>query len=260
MKSMSSATNIRKVKIGKRGGYIVEASLTLPAFIVAMILLISVIPFIGACENAVFAACDEIRAEAVRACAVRSPLVCPAAVTYRMNTENMILKAGYVRDFDYMYAEDGIEDLIYIKAGLSSFAKNPAGGLSFLSGEFAVRGRAFTGADGGDADKEAFTRNENGRRVFIFPKRGEKYHNRGCPFLNPACEMNYLNGALRRRFKACPNCRSGDMSDGEAVFCFYREGRSYHRSSCSTVEKYYVSIDEQDAIAKGYTACGTCGG
>ena len=73
-----------------------------------------------------------------------------------MNTENMILKAGYVKDFDYMYAEDGIEDLIYIKAGLSSFAKNPAGGLSFLSGEFAVRGRAFTGADGGDADKEAF--------------------------------------------------------------------------------------------------------
>ena len=54
---MSSATNIRKVKIGKRGGYIVEASLTLPAFIVAMILLISVIPFIGTCENAVFAAC-----------------------------------------------------------------------------------------------------------------------------------------------------------------------------------------------------------
>lgn len=45
----------------KRGAYILEACIVFPPFIIAIIMLLSLIPVMAEWENAVYSACDELR-------------------------------------------------------------------------------------------------------------------------------------------------------------------------------------------------------
>ena len=56
---------IRNIKY-KKGSYLVEAAMLFPIFILAVVILISIIVMIGSCEKIVFSTCQESRLEAFK--------------------------------------------------------------------------------------------------------------------------------------------------------------------------------------------------
>ena len=57
---------MRRRKPIKRGSYIVEATIVVPVFILAVLMLISIIPIAASCENVIFSSADELRLESVK--------------------------------------------------------------------------------------------------------------------------------------------------------------------------------------------------
>ena len=152
-------------------------------------------------------------------------------------------------------------DLISLEMRIKNSKKNPLGYISGFGIKVRLRSRTFTGrAEEPDGDREQFTEYEESNPVYVFPRRGEKYHNSSCPFLNPMCEMVYLTVGVKNRFNSCSNCHSEKAQVGTPVFCFFNDGKVYHFGSCSAVTKYYVEIDKRDAENQGYHPCGSCGG
>ncbi len=244
----------------KRGSYIVETSILFPAFLIGLMLLLSIIPAIAAAEAEVFAAADQLKGADLRAAFVQSRPAEEIAMFVRLQQESAF-DAVYIRRFQYLHSADGEEDLISVSFRGISGSGNPMGRISRIVFDGNVRSRAFTGAVyGGDGDPDAFSRNEESDPVYVFPARGERYHCRSCPFLNPASERTYLTAALRRRFRPCTICNSEACAIGDMVYCFYTDGEVYHVGTCPQVDKFYIVMEREDAIRKGYTPCGTCGG
>ena len=260
MKSFLSTIN-KKIR-SKLGTYILEASVIFPPLVVALALLVSAIPVVSAGENALYVMWDEIRSAGIRAAFVQEPASLPAMVSYRISVNERESIDSWIRGYDYLFEEGGIEDLISVEVESSFSGENPLGGISLFRSRQRVMGRAFTGKEGrGNSGEDALTGSEESHIVYIFPSRGEKYHNRNCAFLNPASQKVFLTKDIKRKFKACPNCHSGNAELGDQVFCFFTvDGKAYHLGSCSAVDKYYVEIEKKDAEAKGYTPCMTCGG
>ena len=96
--------------------------------------------------------------------------------------------------------------------------------------------------------------------VFIFPKRGEKYHSAGCAFLKAASTSGALTSSLRSRYKSCPLCHSGKAGTGTLVYYFPSAGEDYHLAGCPSLQRNYIEIDKTTAAERGYTACSKCGG
>lgn len=253
------STDGKRKLFSKRGSYILEATIVLPIFIAAMTALVTVIPFFTSCENIVYAACDELKAEDIRTHFIKSRYICPAATVYRANAENPRIGICAADGFDYLYSEDGIDDLIRIglTAGSGSLRLMPY--TTRLVFKADIRSRAFTGAVRDDAPRgDDFNGDEDSETVYIFPRRGTHYHKRDCKFLNPACEMTFLTAGIRLRFEPCRLCGSKSMKDGDTVFCFYGSGKVYHRGTCSAVDKYFVKTEKKDAENKGYEPCSEC--
>ncbi len=254
---MNLMQNIRN----KKGTYILEASLVVPPLILVMALLISVVSMIGAAGRALFSIGDELKMADIKAAFVSDPVSTPILIRKRVLEESKIIDSVHISDYGYLHEEMGMKDLISVGIRMNYSGLNPLGGMSLLSIEQRVRSRAFTGLDrSGESGEHALSGYEYSEIVYIFPNRGEKYHNRNCPFLNPACEKVFLTGSIKSRFKACSNCGSGTASQGDIVFCFFTDGKVYHLGNCSAVDKYYVEIEKKDAEARGYSSCATCGG
>ncbi len=245
----------------KKGTYILEASLLIPPLIIVMALLISVISMVGAAEKALFTMGEELKLADIKAAFMEDPITTPIMVRNRINTDSKMINGVYLSDYGYLYSDMGLEDLISIGVTLHYSGMNPLGGNSFLNIEQRVCSRAFTGLDrSGDYGEHALTGYERSQIVYVFPNRGERYHNKSCPFLNPACEKVFLTNEIRSKFKSCSNCHSGGAKTGDIVFCFFTDGKVYHLGKCNAVDKYYVEMEKKDAEAHGYTACASCGG
>ncbi len=245
----------------RRGSYIVEAAIFIPMFIIAMMLLTFVVPFISASENAVFITCDELHKADIRACFLDLDMVTPYLVKARIEDDDNLLTNVNTWNYGYLYSDGGMEDLISLNLEVSFGSVNPLGEISTLIFRGNVVSRAFTGKQGErNADREVFSKNEDYEAVYIFPREGKKYHNRGCPFLNPACEQVFYSREIGRDFRKCEKCIVDEIRTGDVVFCFFNSGEKYHVSNCSHVDKVYVEIDEREAQKRGYTRCITCGG
>ena len=243
----------------KRGSYIAEAAMVLPILILAMVCLLSVVSVYAVGENVFFSTCDELIFAESRAALVKDSASLPIASLARAKLENSEITYVLVTDYGYLHEEGMMKDLISIE--ISGGIKIPGPFSWFGSTLFseAIRGRAFTGlykpTPTGDNMEEGEL-----ELVYVFPMRGEKYHNRECAFLNPACQRVFLTKDIQNRFKACSICKSGETRIGENVFCFFNTGNVYHTGKCSQVDKYFVEIDKRDALSQGYMPCAACGG
>ena len=253
--------NLKQSMKSRKGTYILEASLVIPPMIIVMILLISVISMISAAEKALFTMGEELKAADIKAAFLEDPISTPLIVRQKIHSDSAVIDRVIISDYGYLHSDMGMEDLISIGVRLDYSGLNPLGKYSVLKIEQRVRSRAFTGLNrSGDSGEHALSGYERSEIVYVFPNRGEKYHNRSCSFLNPACEKVFLTSAVRSRFKPCSNCRSGGASIGDVVFCFFTDGKVYHLGNCSAVDKYFVEMEKKDAEARGYTPCLTCGG
>lgn len=248
-------------QMGRRGSILVEAALGLPALVISLFLLLSLIPFAADCEYAVYGAVDQLRLEAIKSPFVQEPLSLPwlveerASQTWSKGTQVTVVEYGYLVE------DAGIEDLIQVELEVSMGQENPLGQISRLSFRGMVCARAFTGEQvEGEPAGEDLERPGETKTVYVFPRRGEKYHNRGCSHLSPAYEERILSPEVKHRFSPCQLCHSQQAKTGTMVFCFERAGEAYHLGTCSTVKKSFVAMEQKEAEQKGYTPCGTCGG
>lgn len=244
----------------KKGSYIVEAAIVMPIFIIAMVCLVSIVAIYSAGENVFFSACDELMLADIEASIIKDSVTLPVALMARTKLENPELSYVVLTDYRYLHEEGLMEDLISVELS----GKYKLTNLFFLPSIFnvseRVRGRAFIGLYKPTPEGDDMMDDDDPELVYVFPMRGEKYHNRECSFLNPACQRVFLTQDIQGKFTPCSICKSGEVQVGESVYCFFNAGKVYHRGKCSQVDKYYVEIDKRDALSQGYMPCMACGG
>ena len=250
------------IRMSRRGSYIVEAAIVVPIFIMAVVMLISIIPIIATCENIVFSVADEMHLEDAKSAFRNNPAAGPLSVKARIGMENSKLTSFHVTGYRYKYQENGISDLISIRFASTFSEKNPLGLFSKVRFNGSLVSRAFTGSYYKDEpkDRSDFEKEQDSEIVYIFPTWGYKYHNKGCTYVRSNCHLVYLSQDVRDKYHACPLCGAKAAGLGTPVFCFESDGEAYHLGNCSSVDKYYVEIEKEDAIRKGYTPCSKCGG
>lgn len=240
--------------LNKKGGYLVEASVILPLFFISMLVLISIVSMFAAAENAVFSMCDQHMMADMEAAFVKDGATLPALTIVRLKDENPGFGTVVPIDYSYLHSDGDMDDLI----SLSVYAayKVPLFSPKIIEG---VRSRAFTGSYksgvGASLDED-----DESDIVYVFPMYGERYHNRECGFLNPACQQVFLTDKVKNKFAPCEICGSEKAEIGTSVYCFNASGRVYHMGSCHMVDRYFVEIERKDAEGKGYLPCASCGG
>jgi hypothetical protein len=107
---------------------------------------------------------------------------------------------------------------------------------------------------------EEMEEDDDSHLVWIFPRAGEKYHGEDCSYIKNEPREELLSGTVRRSYSPCALCKPGELGDGSLVYVFPKAGGAYHRGECYVVERYVISMSEDDAKGKGYSACSKCGG
>lgn len=262
MSMVGNMRSKRAIRSNKRGSYIVEAAIVVPIFIMAVIMLISIIPIIATCENITFSAADEMHFEDAKSAFRKNPAAYPLSLKARESLENKRMKAFHVTGYNYLYGENGISDLIAVSFKATFSEKNPIGLFSSVRFSGHLVSRAFTGSYYNDQpeSRSEFEKNKDSELVYIFPNWGYKYHNKNCSYVKANCHLVYLSQDVRNKYHPCPLCNAGKAELGTPVFCFENSGEAYHLGNCSSVDKYYVEIEKDDAVKKGYTPCSKCGG
>ena len=144
-------------------------------FELVFVVLALVINVIAECDNVVFEECRIIH---------RLDMNAPEIFPDPKSSEYK------VKDFDYLYSENGIDDLIGITAGADFKIEYPFDILGKIDFRMDVLSRAFTGAvrHSDTLDPEAFQDGSESKKVIIFPKYGEKYHCMECRYVKQEYE------------------------------------------------------------------------
>ena len=107
----------------------------------------------------------------------------------------------------------------------------------------------------GESDSIA---DEDDELVYVFPKRGIRYHRAGCSTMTEGDREIILTNTVRRMYAACRICKPQALPDG-AYVCLYTENSSvYHRRSCASITKTFETMTRSEAEQKGYTPCLLC--
>ena len=248
--------SIRNTKKGNRkGSYLVEATIAIPVFFIAVFVLISIIPVIAECENITFATVEEMRFECMKSAFRENCTALPLKTAGRDLRENNKVESSIVTDYRYRYSDSGISDLITIKVRNTFLQKNTFGIGRRICFDEEVTGRAFTGTYYSENDASA-----NDKWVFIFPEWGEAYHNQSCTYIKGSSKLEYLSREIMRDYEPCKLCNASSAQIGSPVFCFTRYGEVYHIPECSVVDRYYIEVRCSEAESKGYRPCSKCGG
>jgi hypothetical protein len=245
-----------RTKQSKRGSYLVEAALTIPIFILAVFMLISSIPVYSTVENAIFSIADEMRMETVKSGIRENGNLFPLILTGRIQAENPRVTKFVVSSWQYLYREDGYDDLMTVSFYLNCSGDDFFNLFKQTSFDGKITARAYTGtlhqyAPGSDTDTEI---------VYIFPEWAARYHRHTCTYVTENCQMIYLTQDVLNRYQPCKLCDAQSAQVGNPVCVFQQYGDAYHIPECRLVERYYLQIERGKAIKQGYVPCSKCGG
>lgn len=246
---------------GRRGSYITEAAITLPLFLIAVLVMSSVILMYSCIESCSFMAASELRMGAAEAVFADTGILIPHRLKRKISDRHSQIESAVVTDYGYRTERWGQDELIALTIDLRLRTKNPIGLKAHADYELAFVTRAYVGkirdVSRMSADEMA---GANADPVYIFPKRGERYHSHGCGFLTAASRSAALTSSIRRQYSPCPLCGSRKASNGTLIYYFPAAGEAYHLSGCSALQRNYIEIDRKDAVTRGYTPCAKCGG
>jgi len=256
--------NLKKlIKLNsKNGTYTLEAVIIVPIFILAVLALISIVTVISTCENITFSTADEVKLLDAKAYYIKLQPAFSNRLGNRITDENKNIHSFCVNDFLYLYSRNKIDDLIKINFSSEFSVKNPVGLFNTINFSGTLVSRGFTGTKkyNKNMEREEFEKNEKPEIVYIFPNWGKKYHSKFCTYITSSCMLVRLDSSIRKKYSPCKLCNAKSMPDGSMVYCFFKSGTAYHSAKCKTVKKYYIEIEKDDAIKKGYTPCLKCGG
>ena len=250
-----------KMLINKKGSYLVEAAIALPVFIIAVIVMSSVILMYACIEDCTFMAANELRRGAAEAVIADTSIALPYRIRKEIeNGHSQVRSAGLI-DEGYRCERWGIDELLLVDFRLRMKTGNPLGIKAEADYDLALATRAYVGRerDEKNMSAEEFA-DEDAEPVYIFPKRGEKYHSKGCTFLRAASTSSALSASIRRKYRSCPLCHSSKAGNGSLIYYFPSDGEDYHLPGCPSLQRNYIEIDRDTARRRGYTACSKCGG
>lgn len=257
---MKLRKNINSIR-NRKGSYILETAMTLPVFIIALLVMSSIILMYTCIEDANFVMMSELRRASIEAMYMDSSVLVPQRIKSSIKKHSSL--PGELRTTDYIYRDSraGLDELIGISICMRMEAANPLGLASSASYELSCITRAYVGKIRSEAPmSEAEFEGVDSEPVYIFPNRGVKYHKSGCGVLTAESTACLLSDELMRKYKACPKCRSRQAAIGSLVYVFPNDGEDYHLSGCDTLERNYIEIERKVAVNRGYTACLKCGG
>lgn len=256
-----SAAMYLKRLTSKRGSYLVEAVISLPVFIIALITMCSIILMYACIEDCNFIAANEIRRGAAEAVIADTSIAVPYRVRKEITDKHS--RIGSVRMVDSLYRGSrwGVDELIAFDYRLTLRSPNPLGIKAKADYDLALVTRAYTGRERDESNMSADEfMDADSEAVFIFPKRGERYHSEGCGFLKAASRSAALTAAMKRKYRSCPICKSGSAKTGALVYYFPSAGEDYHLPGCVSLQRNYIELDKSTAVERGYTPCQKCGG
>ena len=246
---------------GRRGSYTVEAAVTLPLFLIAVLVMSSVILLYACIESSIFTAASEARRASAESIYADTGLLMTHRIKFEIRDSHSQVSSIRAADYGWRTSRWGQDELIILSLDMKLKVNNPIGLRSKASYRLSTVTRAYVGKvrdiSNMTADEMAGLDSEP---VFIFPKRGERYHAAGCGFLTAASTSGVLSSSIRRQYKPCPLCGSRKASNGTLIYYFPSAGDDYHLRGCPSLQRNYIEIEKRDAVARGYTPCAKCGG
>ncbi len=252
----------------KNGSLIVDAACCMPIFIIGICMLLFLIAQAGIEETTQYALTQSARSCA-RTYAVASDeeiKIPAAAATYKVQWESILLSEWGGEHPDAKITELSFENNTILPEGNISIDH-----VVYASGEvltFLPFPEYFT-LDPASQKKVVFrpfvgesVQNTAGDMtgVYIFPKRGERYHSASCYILRDGNIEVLLTSKLREEKNPCKSCSPEKLPNGAKVYMFSVKSDVYHKKSCPTITKRYICIPKGEAISQGYTPCRICGG
>lgn len=250
-----------KMRINKRGSYLVEATIALPVFLVAVLVMSSIVLMYACIEDAGFIGVNEMRKAAIEARVIPNDPLLPGRIGEKVARNHAPLKSYRTKEYGFRETRGDMDELICLKLTLFLKTENPLDFASKAEYDFALATRAYVGkvrkqapmsVEQMESDKE--------EAVFVFPKRGKKYHNKACRHMKAKCTPGTKTKELTYRYDPCPICGSKKAKLGETVYYFPVEGEVYHLSGCRVMNRNYVELSKAVAEERGYRPCETCGG
>ena len=250
-----------KMRTGKKGSYLVEAAISLPVFITAVIVLSSVILMYACIEDCSFIAAQEMRRCAAEAAIADTSVVMPYRIKKAIKEGHSQIDSVRLTDSGFRTERWGSDELLIAGFRLRLKTGNPLGIKAAADYDLSFVTRAYVGRirDDNAMSAEEFA-DDDSEAVYIFPSRGERYHSKGCTFLRAAYTSGVLTSSLKRKYRSCPLCRSSRADTGSLVCYFPSDGESYHLPGCSSLQRHYIETEKSTAIERGYTPCSKCGG
>ena len=199
--------------MNKKGSYTVEASLTLPVFILSVVSLALIIVIISICENIVFVSSITINEIDRQAKYDKIGLLTEQTLKHQVLSQNEKINSYNITNVDYLYYSDDIEDLIAIDSSVDFKVVNPIGINGRTTFELGILSRGYTGKEETCpcVPVDEFKTDCKYREVIIFPKYGMKYHTDGCVILKRyADDDNWIRinseDAIRKGYEPCKLC------------------------------------------------------
>ena len=250
-----------KTLTGKRGAYLVEAAISLPVFIIAVMMMSSVILMYACIEDCNFIMANELRRGAAEAAVADTAVTVPYRVKKEITENHSQIKSARLTDAGIRTERWGTDELIAVSYMLTLGQPNPLGMKTQAHYELSLVTRAYVGRERDESNMSAEDfMDDDSVPVFIFPKRGEKYHSEGCGFLKAASRSGTLSQSVRRKYRSCPLCKSGKAANGTLIYYFPSAGEDYHLPGCPSLQRNFIETDKQTALERGYTPCSKCGG
>ena len=259
---IKKATGMRRGVTGsRRGSYIVEAAITLPLFLIAVMVMSSVILMYSCIESSSFAAAGELRRSGAEAIYADTSVLLPFRLKEEIRKKHSQVDSLRVTDYGYRVSRWGQDELIALTVDMRLRTPNPLGLRAKADYDLSMVTRAYVGKiRSNEPMSEEEMSGEGADPVYIFPKRGERYHSAGCGFLTAASTSGVLTSSIKSRYKSCPLCGSVHAAPGSRIYYFPSYGDDYHLPGCSALQRNYVEIDKKDAVERGYSPCSKCGG
>lgn len=257
---MKLKIDINKIGINKKGSYVLESVITMPIFIIAIVVMTSIILLYIAIENASFIMANELRFGAIKAHFIDDKYELAYSIKRDIENQNKQIDKFSIEEYGYRVNKFKNDNIIFFKADLRFDIKNPININSRAKYNLGLATRAYVGKEGEiePLDETGFM--ENDEAVYIFPKSGVKYHNKNCTYMKTAVTAVSLNKYIKHKYGTCPLCMSKTASIWSLVYIFPQYGDNYHLSGCGVMSRHYITISKNTAKKRGYLPCSKCGG
>ncbi|MCF0233026.1 MAG: hypothetical protein HUJ63_12405 [Enterococcus sp.] len=175
--------NKLKQKLNKRGSYLVEGAIVIPIFLIATVVLISLINVYASFEKATYEVCDEISKAQASALYDKLGLSIKADIKDRIETDRD--STFRINSFDYLYSDFYTDDLIRISFKKSSKFNTILSINDDVHFTQTIVARGFTGkkSKNGKMSKEEFLQENQANLVYVFISEGKKYHGANCYYI-----------------------------------------------------------------------------